>query len=57
MRKLLLALLVSVGMQASSLTETFPAYAYVLSEFDIDTGYIFDDDFERYASVHEKRMR
>ncbi len=57
MRKLLFALLLSVGLQASPLTETFPAYAYVLSEFDIDTGYIYDSDFQRYASAHEKQMR
>ena len=57
MRKLLFALLLSVGIEASKLTETFPAYGYVLSEFDIDRGYIYDAAFERYAVRHEKQMR
>jgi len=57
MRKFLLALLMSVGLQASPLTDRFPAYAYVLSEFDIDTGYVYDSGFERYATAHEKKMR
>ncbi len=57
MRKLLLALLLLGGLEASPLTDKFPAYAYVLSEFDIDNGYIYDAGFEQYAVRHEKQMR
>ena len=57
MRKLLLSLLLLTGLNASPLTETFPDYAYVFSEFDVDSTYAYDADFEHYVTVHEKQMR
>jgi len=50
-------LLLLAGVYASPLTKSFPAYAYVFSEFDIDSGYAYEADFEQYVAAHEKQMR
>jgi len=57
MQKTFWVLFLLVGLHASPLTRTFPAYAYVFSEFDIDSGYAYDAEFEKYVAVHEKQMR
>lgn len=41
----------------ASITERFPSYSYVLSELDIDEGYIYDSDFETFANTHANSLK
>ncbi len=40
-----------------SLTEKYPSYAYVFSEFDVDESYIYDASFKSFVLHNEKRMK
>ncbi|WP_294956275.1 lytic transglycosylase domain-containing protein [Sulfurovum sp.] len=39
------------------LAEKYPVYTYVFSEFDVDEGYIDNEDFERFVRKNEKSIR
>jgi len=49
-------LLISSFTNAKSLIDKYPAYNYVLSEFDIETGYIYDYEFEEFVTKNEKKL-
>ena len=34
----------------------YPAYAYVLSEFDIESSYIYDDEFDKFVRKYENTL-
>lgn len=57
MRLTLLLLFTSVTLYATTLTQRYPSYAYVMSEFDIDSSYVYNRDFETYVLNHDKRFR
>lgn len=52
-----LMLFVSSSLYASTLTDKYPSYNYVLSEFDIDSSYAYDNDFETFVLKHDKRYK
>jgi membrane-bound lytic murein transglycosylase D len=57
MKRVVIAfLLITISLYPKSLIDKYPSYAYVLSEFDIETGYIFDYDFEKFVQKYEKRL-
>jgi len=57
MRALFLHLLVITSIWSSNLLDRYPSYSYVLSELDIDEGYIFDVDFQTFVTQHEKSLK
>jgi membrane-bound lytic murein transglycosylase D len=57
MRRILLSLLFPLWLTASPLPQQYPSYRYVLSEFDIDTAYIYDPTFEAFARTHAASLR
>jgi membrane-bound lytic murein transglycosylase D len=40
-------------LQAQSLADKYPSYAYVFSEFDVDESYIYDESFVSFAKKNE----
>ncbi len=44
-------------MQALSLSQAYPSYSYVFSEFDVDESYIYDAEFVYFVSEHEKGLK
>jgi membrane-bound lytic murein transglycosylase D len=56
-KSLLLLLLIPLLIPASELTDKYPSYNYVLSEFDIDTAYAYDDRFIVYVKDHDRQMQ
>ena len=57
MRYLLLSVVLSLLLSASVVTEKYPSYNYVLSEFDIDTSYAYDERFTTYVKRHAPQMQ
>jgi membrane-bound lytic murein transglycosylase D len=51
-----LLLLLPYVLSAAPLTQKYPSYSYVLSEFDIESSYIHNDAFERFAQKYEKQL-
>jgi len=49
--------LLPLYLLATPLTEKYGAYAYVLSEFDIEGDYIYDDSFEKFVLKNEKKIK
>jgi membrane-bound lytic murein transglycosylase D len=39
------------------ITEKYPAYSYVFSEFDIENEYIYNSDFNEFVHKNEKKLR
>jgi membrane-bound lytic murein transglycosylase D len=56
-RYLFFLLLIPLSLFAFSVSQKYPSYSYVFSEFDIDTSYVYDDLFAAYVQKHEKWMR
>ncbi|MEA1954665.1 MAG: transglycosylase SLT domain-containing protein [Campylobacterota bacterium] len=52
-----LTLLLSSYTFALSITDKYPSYAYVFSEFDVDESYIYDETFETFVLDNEKGMK
>ncbi len=44
-------------LSAASLSEKYPVYSYVFSEFDVDESYIDNDDFIRFVQQNEKSIK
>ena len=40
-----------------SLSEKYPSYAYVFSEFELDETFIYDSDFENFVHKNEKKIQ
>ncbi|MEA2029709.1 MAG: lytic transglycosylase domain-containing protein [Campylobacterota bacterium] len=57
MRIFILSFLLSYHLFSSSIFEKYPSYSYVLSEFDIDSSYIFDYDFQQFITKNEKSLK
>jgi len=56
MRLFVLLLCFPLILSAVSLAEKYPDYRYVLSEFDIESGFIDNSGFAAFAAFHEKGM-
>ncbi|SFV89919.1 Membrane-bound lytic murein transglycosylase D precursor [hydrothermal vent metagenome] len=56
MRKVLLFLCCVLILDASSLVTQFPAARYVLAEFDIDEGYLYNSTFVAFVRHNKKPM-
>ena len=54
---LLLIVLVPTLLFSISLSEKYPSYAYVFSEFGVDESFIYDRDFENFVHKNEKKIR
>jgi len=54
---ILLMMLISSYSFSLSITEKYPSYAYVFSEFGVDESYIYDSDFERFVLDNEKKIK
>jgi len=46
-------LLVTLSLYGTTVTQKYPYYTYVLSEFDIDESYTYDPDFENFVEDHD----
>ena len=53
---LIFVLLWPVYAFSLSLTEKYPSYTYVFSEFDVDESYIYDSLFEAFVKKNEKNI-
>jgi len=56
MRVLFISLIFCSLLSANPIIKRYPAYAYVLSEFDIDSEYIYDDEFGSFFQSHYKSL-
>jgi membrane-bound lytic murein transglycosylase D len=54
---LLLSFVFSLLLSASVVTEKYPSYNYVLSEFDIDISYAYDEHFATYVKKYASQMQ
>lgn len=44
-------------LYATPVAEKYPSASYVLSEFDLDEGYLYNSAFERFAEKHADALR
>jgi len=56
-RSILLLLCLPLFLSASYLTDRYPSYRYVFSEFDVESGYIYDPEFEMFAKRYETSLK
>ena len=56
MRILLLFLSLSLMLGAASVAKRFPSASYVLSELDLDEGYLYEPAFVHFVQKYEKKM-
>jgi len=56
MRVLFISLVFCSLLSANYITHKYPAYAYVLSEFDIKDAYIYDDEFNDFVKQNHKSL-
>jgi len=56
MRVLIVSLILSSLLSANFIIKRYPAYAYVLSEFDIDSSYVYDDEFYAFVKSNYKNL-
>ncbi|MGC9350754.1 MAG: transglycosylase SLT domain-containing protein [Sulfurovum sp.] len=49
--------LATLSWCSTPIPQKYPSYAYVLSEFDIDTSYAYDPGFENYVEDHGSQFR
>jgi len=56
LKRLVLLLYIPLFLSATSLSEKYPSYRYVFSEFDVDGSYIDDDRFNHFVKTHEKGL-
>ncbi len=54
---ILLMMLLSSYSFSLSLTDKYPSYTYVFSEFGVNEEYIYDPDFERFVLHNEKNIK
>ncbi len=58
MRKIILLLLLLLGTtDALNIAQKYPSYEYVLSQLDIDKGYIANSDFVNFVTKNENKFR
>ncbi|HEO99626.1 MAG: transglycosylase SLT domain-containing protein [Campylobacterales bacterium] len=50
-------LLATHSLYGMTITQKYPSYAYVLSEFDIDESYAYDQDFENFVEDHDSQFK
>jgi len=50
-------LLATLSLYGAMVTQKYPSYAYVLSEFDIDESYAYDPDFENFVEDHDSQLK
>jgi len=56
-RTVFIMLLLPYYAFSMSLSEKYPSYEYVFTEFGIDEAYIFDVDFEKFVLHNEKKIK
>jgi len=56
MRALLLFLSLSLMLGATSVAKQFPSASYVLSELDVDEGYLYAPSFVHFVQKYKKKM-
>lgn len=49
-------ILLSTWVFSASLTEKYPSYSYVFSEFDVDESFIYDSNFHAFVKKNEKKI-
>ena len=49
--------LTSTPLNALTLENNYPSYAYVFHEFDVDESYRYDEEFLSFVEGHEKQMK
>ena len=47
----------TLSLFATPVGDTYPSVGYVLSEFEIDPGYAYNDRFTAYVATHERGMK
>ena len=58
MKKLLIWIYVTLFLYGvDDIVTKYPAYTYVFSEFDIQSSYIYDDEFENFIVKNEKALK
>jgi len=53
---LFLLILIPAALFPASLSEKYPVYRYVFSEFDVDESYIDNEDFKIFVERNEKKI-
>ena len=53
----LLFFISTVSSFSFSLESKYPSYIYVFNEFDIDTSYLYDEDFVSFVQKNEKKLK
>jgi len=53
---ILIMLWLPLTLFSASLTEKYPSYSYVFSEFGVDESYIYDSSFVTFATHNEKKL-
>lgn len=56
-RLLCIHLIVTSAIFALSLESKYPSYSYVFNEFDVDTSYIYDEDFVSFVKKNESGLK
>ena len=57
MRLWIILALITSSLYAATIPQKYPSYAYVFSEFDIDSSFAYEDAFERFVIRHEKQIK
>lgn len=57
MRQIIILSLLTSYLFSFAITQRYPSYSYVLSELDIDNGYIYDDTFINFVKRSEKSLK
>ena len=56
LQHLILLLLLPLYAFSVPLSEKYPSYAYVFSEFGVDESYLYDSTFEKFVEKNEKKI-
>jgi len=56
MRVLFITFLLCSLLSANFIIKKYPSYAYVLAEFDIESEYVYDDEFESFVKSYYKSL-
>jgi membrane-bound lytic murein transglycosylase D len=57
MKSLSIIILFTLLLFSDDIIKKYPAYTYVLSEFDIESSYIYDNDFDTFISKNEDSLK
>ena len=53
----LLLILFTINLHSFDIIEKYPSYSYVLSEFEVDSSYIVDSDFQTFIRKKQSSLK